>query len=88
MSVSRIAAGLALAGMTTFAPSASANFPYTCDTIQCFVSWCVSNSRDCTDSSPFWAYCPSSTFCIAGSGDITRYVAYCTIQYSVVTCIF
>ncbi|HVF05133.1 MAG TPA: hypothetical protein VNA20_09850 [Frankiaceae bacterium] len=86
MVVRRALVALALAG-AAIAPSAHADYPYTCDNVDCFVVWCVDHFGDCRDGSPFWIYCPSSTVCFIGQGDISRYVVYCTIQNSPVWCV-
>jgi hypothetical protein len=82
----RAAAALAVAGLAAFAPAASADYPYTCDNVDCFVVWCVDNLGDCRDGSPWWAFC-GDTWCVQGQGDITRYVAYCTLENSPVWCV-
>jgi hypothetical protein len=87
MSISRITAALAIAGVAAFAPSAAASFPFACDTVQCFAEWCVNNAGDCTDDQPHWFSCRPGQGCIGGSGDITRYVAYCTFANSPEQCL-
>ena len=87
MSLRRTFAALAIAGVAAFAPSAAhADYPYTCDNVDCFALWCVDHLGDCRDGSPFWAFC-TDTWCVAGQGDITRYVAYCTIENSPIWCV-
>jgi hypothetical protein len=89
MLVSRIALGFAVAAAAAFAPGAAqASFPIsTCDTVQCFAAWCANNARDCTDGEPLWYHCEPSRGCFGGSGDITRYVAYCAVINPPTTCL-
>lgn len=77
MSVRRAVTALLLAGAVC-APAAHANYPYTCDDVDCFAEWCAENAADCADGSPRWFHCDDNG-CYGGSGDITRYVAYCTL---------
>ena len=87
MSITRFAAGLAVAGVALLAPGAQATFPIsTCDSVRCFAEWCANNTSDCVDGEPFWYYCDDRG-CFGGRGDITRYVAYCTVIAGPVACI-
>lgn len=86
MSLRHVIAGLAVVG-AAFTPSAArADYPYTCDDVHCFAVWCVDHLGDCRDSSPGWSIC-GDAWCVQGQGDITRYVAYCTLQNSPVWCV-
>lgn len=87
MSFTRLALGLAVASAALFAPSAQASFPYTCDTVRCFAEWCANNAGDCTDGDPRWYHCRPGQGCIGGQGDVTRYVAYCTVIAGPVACV-
>jgi hypothetical protein len=86
MSFRRAAAALAIAALGAFAPAAHADYTYSCDNVDCFATWCVDHLGDCRDGSPRWAYCRDAA-CVAGSGDITEYVAYCTLANSPVWCV-
>jgi hypothetical protein len=73
--------GLAIAAaILTSAPAAHADFPYDCDSIACFATWCADHAGDCRDGSPVWLYCdPEGTCYHPCAGDIGCYVFYCTI---------
>ena len=87
MSVRRVLATLVLAG-AAFAPAAHADYPYTCDDVDCFAVWCVDHLGDCRDASPSWGFCYSNpSLCVAGSNDITYYAVYCTLVQSPVWCV-
>ncbi|HEU0133147.1 MAG TPA: hypothetical protein VFQ85_19385 [Mycobacteriales bacterium] len=86
MSFRRAAAALAIAALGAFAPAAHADYPYTCDNVDCFALWCVDHLGDCRDSSPSSGFCYDRT-CFAARGDVADYAMYCTLDNSPVWCV-